>query len=156
MLQQVETNQLTKVFRELLEETFVNVHGIFLDGRTSLLETLENITADEASKRIAETGTSIASQVDHIRFYLKVSNDYIDGKKYKSDWQGSWKRKTVTKEEWDELRKQVREDYDNLIARLKSYADWNNEDRLGGQLGIIVHTAYHLGAIRQILKVAKG
>ena len=155
MLQQVETNQLTKVFQEFLEEEFEKVSGIFLDARTSLLETLENISAEEASKRITETGTSIASQVDHLRFYLKVSNDYMDGKKYKVDWQGSWKRKTVTEEEWDQLRKQVREDYDNLIARLNSYGDWSDEDRLGGQLGIIVHTAYHLGAIRQILRVAK-
>ena len=156
MLQQVETNQLTKVFQEFLEEEFEKVSGIFLDARTSLLETLENISAEEASKRITETGTSIASQVDHLRFYLKVSNDYMDGKKYKADWQGSWKRKTVTEEEWDLLRQQVREDYDNLIARLKGYADWSDDDRLGGQLGIIVHTAYHLGAIRQILRVAKG
>jgi hypothetical protein len=32
-----------------LEETFENVHGIYLDGATSLFETLATISAEEAS-----------------------------------------------------------------------------------------------------------
>jgi len=29
--------------------------------------------------------------------------------------------------------------------------DWNDDDRVGGAMAIIVHTAYHLGEIRQAL-----
>jgi hypothetical protein len=84
-------------------------------------------------------------------------NDYIDGNwPDKVDWQGSWKRKSVNDAEWALLRQQLHDDYRNLIAHLNSITDWDNDNRLGGALGIIVHTAYHLGAIRQIIRVVKG
>jgi hypothetical protein len=157
MTQQIESEKVTKLFLTLLEETFEKVNGVFLDSGTSLMETLANISAADASKPITETGSSIVSQVDHIRFYLEMLNEYIDGNwPDKVDWQGSWKRKTVNDAEWDALRKQLDDDYRSLITHLNSITDWDDDRRLGGALGIIVHTAYHLGAIRQIIRVVKG
>jgi len=156
MSTQIESKLFTKEIFALLEEIFAKVHGIILDGGTSLTETLEKISANEASRPTTETGTSITSQVDHVRFYLQVLNDYIDGKRQeKIDWQGSWKRKSVSESEWNSLRQQVKDDYKILMERLNSITDWNDERRLGGALGILAHTAYHLGAIRQIMGVAK-
>jgi|WetSurMetagenome_2_1015567.scaffolds.fasta_scaffold24346_4 hypothetical protein len=157
MSQPIDSEKIISLFHTLLEETFEKVNGVYLDRGTSLLETLASLSAAEASKPIADSGTSIASQVDHIRFYLKMLNDYIDGVwPEKVDWQGSWSRKSVTDSEWNELRAELLIDYQNLLDHLNSITDWNDDRRLGGAMGIIVHTAYHLGAIRQIIRVVRG
>ena len=154
MTPSVSNELITKQIFAFLHETFGNVNGIYLDRGTSLTETLAAISAVTASRPGTEGGTSIAGHVDHIRFYLRVMNDYMDGKTIeKLDWKQSWLRHTVTEAEWDELRQQIRDDYEQLSAHLENFDDWNNERRFSGALGAIVHTAFHIGAIRQIAKV---
>lgn len=155
MPQTIDSDKVTSLIYSLLEETFERVNGIYLDGKTSLLETLAGISAAEASQTITDDSTSIASQVDHVRFYIDILKGYMDGRQFdKIDWQGSWSRKSVNDVEWDALRKELESDYAKLRAHLNSFPDWNDDKRLGGALGIIVHTAYHLGAIRQIMRPA--
>jgi hypothetical protein len=140
----------------LLGETFEKVEGIYLDGGTSLLETMASLSAVEASRPIFESGTTVAAHVTHARFYIGILRDYMDGKRHdKVDWKGSWSCQSVTDSEWDILRNQLAEDYRQLVAHLKGVDDWNNDRRLGGVLAIVTHTAYHLGAIRQIAKAVK-
>jgi hypothetical protein len=38
---------------------------------------------------------------------------------------------------------------------LQSIEDWNDERPFGGALAIAVHTAYHLGEIRQAMCIVK-
>ena len=140
----------------LLDETIRDVKGIYLDGGTSLTETLSAVSAEEASRSILEGGTTIAGHVDHLRFYLRVLKDYMDGKPTdKIDWSQSWLRKSVTESEWEDLKSNLSEDFQRLQAGIAEIDDWNDEKRLGGALAIIAHTSYHLGAIRQMLKVIK-
>ena len=156
MPQQISHDLFSKTFFTLLQETFEKVEGIYLDKGTSLLETVAAITAAEASRPIAPNGTTIAGHVDHIRFYLRVLNDYMDGNWHQNlDWKQSWLTAKVTESEWDALRKDLEADYQHLLTHLKSFTDWNDNHRLGGAMGIIVHTAYHLGAIRQIIHAAR-
>ena len=49
MTTQIQTDHFTKALYALLDETFDNVHGYFLDKGTSLFETLAAISAAEAS-----------------------------------------------------------------------------------------------------------
>jgi hypothetical protein len=155
MSQPIEPSKLTEELLALLKETFVQGSGIYLDKDTSLLETVGQLTAKQASRPLMKGATTIASQVDHVRFYIQTINDYMDGKNVNGlDWSQSWKRKVVTDAEWYQLRQQLREDYDRLCERLRSFDDWNDEKRLGGALADVVHSAYHLGAIRQILHIA--
>ena len=154
MRQDVSAELLSKQIFAFLQETFEKVNGTYLDGGTSLTETLDTIPYAAASRPGTDGGTSIAGHVDHIRFYLRVMNDYMDGKLYeKLDWKQSWLRHTVSDAEWNELRQQVRDDYQQLLAHLRSFDDWNDERRLAGALGAIAHTAFHIGAIRQIQRV---
>jgi len=139
-----------------LEETFEKVEGIYLDRGTSLSETLDTISAVEASTPPIEGGTSIAGHVEHIRFYIRVMNDYMDGVTYeKLDWKQSWLLHTVTDVEWVELKEKIRDDYQGLLTHLRTFPDWANERRLGDVIGIIAHTAFHIGAIRQMAKALK-
>lgn len=140
----------------LLDETIGDVKGIYLDRGTSMTESLSSVTAEEASRTTVEGGTTVAGHADHIRFYLRTLNDYMDDKlSGKIDWSRSWLRTKVTDSEWDELRNQLADDLQKTRTRIAGITDWNNDKHLGGVLAIIAHTAFHLGAIRQMLLVVK-
>ncbi|HWR83235.1 MAG TPA: DinB family protein [Candidatus Deferrimicrobium sp.] len=156
MSQEISHAQFTKSLFSLFDETFEKVEGLYLDEGTSLFETLNTVSADQASRPIVTGGTTIAAHVEHTRFYLHVLKDYIQGKWHeKVDWKESWKIRSVTVQEWESLRQQLRQAYDNVSNLVRGIDDWNDEHKIGGALGILAHTAYHLGAVRQIVRVVK-
>ena len=76
---QISIEQFTNIIRYALTETFESVHGIYLDKSTSLFETLATISAEEASIPVGEKCATLAAQVEHIRFYLDVLEQYMLG-----------------------------------------------------------------------------
>ncbi len=155
MSNQISSELLGAQIMGLLQETFEKVNGIYLDGGTSFFETLAPLSAAEASRSLTSTGTTIAGHVEHTRFYIRILEAYMDKNPPKeTDWSQSWLVKTVNDHEWNSLRDQLKEDYDRLSEKFKK-TDWNDESRLGGALAIIVHTAYHLGGVRQIARIAR-
>ena len=137
---------------ELLDETFENVHGAYLDKHTSLFETLETLTPEQVSVPVSESGASIAGHVEHARFYLAVLLDAAHGRLTgKIDWEQSWLVKSVTPAEWDALKAALRDTYGQVLTMVKKEGDWGNEEHVGGAMAILCHTAYHLGAIRMAL-----
>lgn len=156
MSQQIALERFTNELFPILEETFERVHGIYLDKGTSLFETLDTITAEEASRPVSAHCASIAGQVEHVRFYLQVLQEYMQQKEVgKIDWQASWYLKTVTPAEWESLKQRLKATYEGFMSLIKSFETWEGEDEIGGALAILVHTAYHLGEIRQALCVIK-
>lgn len=138
----------------IFEECFNQTSGIFLDKDTSLLRTLSMLTAEQVSRSIVPGGTCIAGHLEHVRFYLCVMNDYMDGKALgKLDWSQSWLCKGVNDVQWQVLRENLTKDYQALLAKINSYQDLSDDKRLGGIVAVIVHTAFHLGAIRQLMLV---
>ena len=138
---------------ELLEETFERSHGIYLDRNTSLFETLDTISAAEASIPVSATCASLAAQVAHVRFYLDVLMKYITTEtNERVDWGEIWRTvEAVTPEEWDTSRQQLRDSYQTLRAMVTAYEKWDMPDAIGGAIGMVAHSAYHLGEIRQAL-----
>jgi hypothetical protein len=57
----------------------------------------------------------------------------------------------VTTVEWDALRARLKATYDRLSKMLRSIENWEHNDAIEGSMAIVVHTAYHLGEIRQAL-----
>jgi len=70
-----------------------------------------------------------------------------------ADWNGSWQRTTVTEEQWRARRDSLREKADAWQKAVAARSDWDDVTAAGA-LSTIAHTAYHLGAIRQILGAA--
>jgi len=140
-----------------LEETFTTVRGGYLDPGTSLFETLATIDAVEASKPVSACCASIAAQVFHVRFYIDNIEQWMNSTPPKDvDWNSSWTTvTTVTEDEWTALIGELRASYDRVRETMKSYDAWDNQDRLGGSLMLLVHTAFHLGQIRQSLCTIK-
>jgi len=135
------------------DETFSSVHGIFLDKGTTLLETLEGVSAHEASQSLGPGTATVAAQVDHLRLYLDVLDDYIHtSQSPKINWREIWETVgEVTPEQWEKIKNDLRNSYDKVKTTLSSFQDWNGENEVGGALAIVVHSAYHLGGIRQAL-----
>jgi hypothetical protein len=150
-----------KLFKDalggFLNETFANVEGIYLDRGTSLFETLNSVNAKQASTPARPGGTTIAAHADHVDFYLRVMLKYMKGTQLeKIDWSQSWLTKTVNDKEWETLKKKLTTTRDEVMKLINSFDDWNDEKKIGGAMAVVVHTAFHIGAIRQILKTVAG
>ncbi|MBP6016295.1 MAG: hypothetical protein KA586_06210 [Candidatus Promineofilum sp.] len=156
MTQQIPVERLTFTLFGLLTETFESVHGIYLDRGTSLFETLEGITAEQASRATSDRCATLAAQVNHVRFYIDVLEEYIlETRTEHADWASSWQVGAVTAEEWEGLKARLRDSYTRVRATLEGLDSWDNDNRVGGAVAIVVHTAHHLGEIRQMLCVLR-
>ena len=135
------------------DETFSSVHGIYLDKGTTLFETLAGVSSHEASQSAGPGTATVAAQVEHLRLYLDVLNDYIHTNQVRqTNWREIWETVSeVTPEQWDIMKQDLRDSYEKVKASLDSFQDWNGPTEIGGALAIVVHTAYHLGGIRQAL-----
>ena len=149
-------NFLNNLF-SLYEETFENHHGIYLDKNTSLLTTLETVSAEEASIPVGGKCASLAAQVTHVIFYLELLEKYFLKQEIgRVDWSEIWRTvEKISPEDWEVLRHKIREVYMRLDKLFHDTENWNDEDTVGAALAIIVHTAYHLGEIRQALCTLK-
>ena len=153
----IDQGRFAKSLLEILEETFETHHGIYLDKGTSLFETLDAITAAEASRPVGGKCASLAAQVAHVTFYLEVLERYMLSQDAGTvDWGEVWRTvKEVTPDEWTALRRQLRQTYQRIFAMLRGLQTWDNEAVIDGPMAIAVHTAYHLGEIRQALCTLK-
>jgi len=141
----------------LMEETFESKHhGIYLDKGTSLFETLETVSAEEASILVGGKGASLAAQVAHVAFYMEVLERYVVyNDTSRADWGEIWRTvENVTPEEWDEYKRKLKDAYHRIEKMFRDNPVWN-DDSIGGAMAIVVHTAYHLGEIRQALCTLK-
>lgn len=157
MTQTIAEKNFTSQLFVILDEVFVTHHGIFLDARTSLFETLRGISAAEASIPVGGKCASLAAQVKHVTFYIEVLEKYIQGKSPgKVDWGEIWRTmEQVSPEEWAALQTELQATYERLLTLLQATPTWDNEEVIGGAMAIMVHTAYHLGEIRQALCALK-
>jgi hypothetical protein len=137
---------------EVLDETLENAHGIYLDRGTSLFETLQTINAGQASLPVGGRCAPLAAQVEHLRFFLEVLEQYIlHGSSQDVDWGEIWRSvEAVTPEQWQEARSRLELAGRRVRGLLGEWEAWN-EEAVGGALAIVAHTAYHLGEIRQAL-----
>jgi hypothetical protein len=141
-----------------LEETFSKVRGIYLDKGTTLFETIDSMTAAEASEKISPNSASIAAQIDHLRFYLDVLDDYMKTQEDpKVNWREIWDTVgTVDEAQWTKIKTELRSSHEKVMATIRSDETWNGTYDLGGALAILTHTAYHLGGIRVTLGAIRG
>jgi hypothetical protein len=146
-------NIFTKDLLDLLEETFDIHHGVYLDPGTSLFETLDQINAEYASIPVGNKCGTLAAQVEHIILYLEVLGKHISGEEVGDvDWDQVWNTVgEVSEADWTALKDKLQDAYARVTQRLENIQGWEENDAIGGSMAIIVHTAYHLGEIRQAL-----
>jgi len=150
-----ERDFTTNLF-QFMKETFEKPFGIYLDKDTSLFQTLETVSAEKASIPVGGKCGSLAAQVAHVTFYIESFERYaLQGDNSPRDWGYIWRTvEKVTPEEWDEYKRKLNEAYLRMNKLFHENPKWD-EDTIGGSLSIVVHTAYHLGEIRQALCTLK-
>lgn len=137
---------------KLLKETFEEGGSFFLQKGTGLLQTLDAITPEVASREPLPGAPSIAAHCAHLDYYVRVNLNSIVGREQEVDWPSSWRVHSVGVGEWQALKKRLRSGYDDLLTSLSSLPAWE-EESLSDSMAIVAHTAYHLGAIRQIQRL---
>jgi hypothetical protein len=122
-----------------------------LDRDTGWQQTLAAIDANQASRPVVPGGTSIAAQTAHTAYYVELLEAGMRGVEPVSDWAGSFQPAVVDDAAWDSLRDRLHASLERFRALVTSDRAWD-ESSLGDALGVLAHTAYHLGAVRQMAR----
>ena len=145
------TNSLFQLLKETFEGPPPQIGSAYLDKGAGLFQTLDQVTAEMASASVRVGGPTIAAHCEHLRFYVMALYDSMRGSTEKVDWEQSWLVRTVTSAEWDALKERLRRAYTAVTEHFRSVEAWR-EAEVGDGTAILVHTAYHLGAIRQLVR----
>jgi hypothetical protein len=151
------TKTLTRLFSELTEGTHPKGGFILNTGDVGLLRSLDKLSAADASHS-TNGGATIAAHAQHLRYGLSLMNDWgtNGGNPFaNAKWDAAWKMSGVDAAQWQEIRDGLREEianWKNVLNTPREAADIE----LMGIVGSVAHIAYHLGAIRQINKDARG
>jgi hypothetical protein len=144
------------LFSELVEGAPAAGAYMLNAGDEGLLKSLDKLPAAAASA-VTSTGSSIAAHIDHLRYGLSLMNRWSAGENpFKdADWSASWRKTTVSEDEWRALRAGLRDEAGRWLKALRVPRDVQ-EIELNGMIGSVAHLAYHLGAIRQINDRLRG
>jgi hypothetical protein len=137
------------VLRETFEGSPPGEGSVYLDQGVGVAPTLATVSAEQASEDLG--GTTIAAQTEHAKFYLDRLCEFINGRTEGVNWEDSWLIETVNEAEWDALRQVFENSYKDTLICLAKVESWD-EDKTVMAVGMVAHTAYHLGAIRQLVK----
>lgn len=147
---------LTTLVVELVEGPPAPSAYVLNQGDPGLLRSLDKLDAAAAS-RVHAAGSSIAAHVDHVRYGLSLFNRWAAGANpwADADWSASWRKTSVSETEWKQLRADLGEEARRWASTIGRPRDVNKVE-LNGIIGSIAHIAYHMGAIRQIDRGARG
>ncbi len=151
-----------------LGSTLITLFGELVDGATEsgaytlnsgdqgLLASLDRLSAAQASA-VVDGGSSIAAQVDHLRYSLSLINRWEDGISpyVGADWSESWRRTAVNDDEWQRLRSELGEQAHRWLEKLATPREVSQRE-MSGIVSSIAHLAYHMGAIRQMNRSTRG
>ncbi len=149
---------LSKLLVEIFDGPPDNEGYLLNPGDPGLLRELDGMDAATASSRPMPGQTTIAAHVDHVHYGLSLLNRWAHGEANPwatADWDASWQRGTVTEPEWQALRERLRHAVQEWQAAVARRTDWDDLAATG-TLASAAHTAYHLGAIRQILAAQRS
>ena len=148
---------LARVFAELTDGPHHKGGVVLNTGDAGLLRSLDKLSAGDASQAV-HGGATIAAHAQHVRYGLSLMNRWAaEGGNPFADatWDAAWRISTVTDAEWQEIRDGLRGETQRWQKVLHAPREVTKIE-LTGLIGSVAHLAYHLGAIRQIAKGARG
>ena len=152
------SQSLTTLFSELVRGAPPGGGAFVLNsGDAGLVKSLEKLSASHASHSV-NGGATIAAHAQHLRYGLSLMNRWAsEGGNPFADakWDEAWKVSQVNDDEWSEIRTGLRDESERWLGTLGAPRDVAMVE-LNGMIASIAHLAYHLGAMRQIDKSARG
>jgi hypothetical protein len=153
----VSDSVFQRALSNMLREVFDGPPGqeayLLNPGDPGLFRQLDTIDASAASQRPMPGKTTIAAHVDHLLFGLSILNRWAAGDANAwagADWNASWQRTSVTEDQWRNLRDGLRREAETWRKVVAARTEWDDL-AAAAALSTAAHTAYHFGAIRQIL-----
>ena len=147
-----------RLFSELVDGVAAGGTAFVLNsGDAGLLRSLDKLSAADASHSV-NGGATIAAHAQHLRYGLSLMNQWASegGNPFaNAKWDEAWKTSTVDADAWNEIRAGLRDETHRWLDQLTSPRDVADVE-LTGMAASVAHLAYHLGAIRQIHKDARG
>ncbi|MGE6260758.1 hypothetical protein ACQKCU_23250 [Heyndrickxia sporothermodurans] len=148
---------LRYLVKTMIKETFegprVPVKGSWFtssEPNSGIFGVIEGMSCDQASMSVH--GTTVAAHTDHVRYHMWGTNEILKkGKQPEMDWGISWNIHSVDEQQWNRIREGLRNEYLTLLESIDAI-EWN-ELLANEVLSSLAHSVYHLGAIRQMLKV---
>jgi len=149
---------LTRLFAELVDGASEGGGAFILNsGDIGLLRSLDKISADVASRSVND-GATIAAHAQHLRYGLSLMNRWAKegGNPFaNARWDEAWAISAVDEIAWTDIRNGLSHEAHDWLTVLNSPREVNDVELIG-MVASIAHLAYHLGAIRQIDKDARG
>jgi hypothetical protein len=147
---------LARLFSELVDGA-AGEGFVLNSGDAGLLRSLDRLSAADASRSV-NGGATIAAHAKHVRYGLSLMNQWATagGNPFASArWDEAWKTSSVDDAAWAGIRSGLREEAHRWVDTLRSRREVSDVE-LTGMAASVAHLAYHLGAIRQIDKEARG
>ena len=149
---------LARLFAELVDGASSPAGAYILNtGDAGLLRSLDKLSPADASRAVND-GATIAAHALHVRYGLSLMNRWAaEGGNPFADatWDAAWKTSRVDAHTWQVIRDGLREEAHRWLQALASPREVTDVE-LTGMIASVAHLAYHLGAIRQIDKQARG
>jgi hypothetical protein len=148
---------LARLFFEIVDGAANDSAFVLNPGDAGLLRSLDKLSADDASRAVHD-GATIAAHAEHLRYGLSLMNRWAreGGNPFAdAEWDAAWRISRVDGAHWDDIRAGLRTETEQWLEALRTPRE-ASELELTGTIGSIVHLAYHLGAIRQISRDARG
>ena len=146
-----------RVFSELVDGTSPKGGYVLNTGDIGIVRSLDKLSAGDASRAV-NGGATIAAHTQHLRYGLSLMNEWASkgGNPFaNAKWDEAWKMSAVNDAQWQEIRDGLRDEAARWREVLNTPRDMSSVE-FTGLVGSIAHLAYHLGAIRQINKDARG
>jgi len=145
------------VLTELVNGAHADATFVLNRSDAGLIDSLDRLSAGDASRIPPGHCSSIAAHVDHLRYGIGLLNRWGQGEDpfRDADYSVSWRTTTVSDSQWAQLRADLRSQlaaWAETIQRPRSLTDLE----LTGIVSSVVHLAYHFGAIRQIAPLIAG
>lgn len=156
----VPTSTFTSAINNLLTEAYEGPPNPketwFIDNEpdSGLLGILKNVSAVEASTSVdgsGKEGSTIAANVEHLRWSIANANKAIRGGEYQGNWAESWALVNADEAAWDRLRSALRSEFESLREAIGGIKELQDVYVLG-LIALLPHAAFHLGIIRQMIE----
>ncbi|HUU36333.1 MAG TPA: hypothetical protein VMW48_19850 [Vicinamibacterales bacterium] len=146
------------LFAELVDGAASDGGAFVLNsGDIGLLRSLSALSSGDASAAVAG-GASVAAHATHLSYGLSLMNRWArQGGNPFADarWDQAWTTTEVTARQWEDIQLELSREARDWLAVLGSPRDLSPVE-LQGLIASVAHLAYHLGAIRQIARTARG
>lgn len=144
---------IAQALARMVEECFEGAAGIaYFTGETpgrTIFDTLKGLDASAASRQLSPVTYSVVSHTRHLLEAMRGSNRWAATGQFYADFEAAWVEQTADESRWDELRQELRAEYEQMRIWLSEDERLTHEN-LHWTLSILPHCAYHLGAIRQL------